>query len=137
MSKEIYKEYFNDWINAADEEEQIAVNKNYIWGGRTIADNNEMGSCDESCFFGLVTENLLQLKRKPKTQMINGHEVVAPKYGTPTEALEFVFVFDPANGCTKSYRSRIEWRTNFRFGYFENEKDAIAYANALRENKND
>ncbi len=138
MSKEIYKEYFNDWIKAVGEEKQIAVNKNYIWGGRTIAEHNEMSSSDEDCFLGLVTNNLLQLKRKPKTQMINGHEVVAPRYDLPAQKTEMFYLdFAEKDGVINETYNELLHPYIHLFGWFDNIDDAIAYTNAHRENKND
>ena len=72
-----------------------------------------------------------------KTQMINGREVVAPRYDYDYLIKNNIWVFNPlsiggvANLIVKfNNLGGVE-----KFGWFDNERNALAYANALRESK--
>ena len=88
--------------------------------------------------FGMFT-------RKPKTQMINGHEVVAPRYDIPSSNSTLLIFHPVAEDGLKvitgeSYQ-KCDWH-KFGFGYFIYDSDedyeiAKEYANAHKENKNE
>ena len=116
----------------------------YKWSGSEIISGDELlnrrnlKSCD---FIELYGENVSFIRRKPKTQMINGHEVVAPRYDIPPKDEHCFWVCSSYLSGFGSYDSgslsKSEKEALAINGWFDNEKDATAYANAHRENKNE
>ena len=70
--------------------------------------------------------------------MINGHEVFSPIYDSAKNG-EIIYVFFPftENGIKSVTYSPNMIFTCRKFGFFYDKEDAIAYANAHRENKNE
>ncbi len=130
----IYKEYLDRWINAADEEKQAEINKSYIWSRATIFDYNKMHDRDGDCLFGLTFSNLAVFTRASKTQMINGHEVVAPRHDIPSKGKAFYLDFASSERfawyASKTLSERVAYllATN---GWFDKEADVVTFANAI------
>ena len=149
MSKEIYKEYLEKfWIECKNSEERRQLNNmyHYKWSGSEIISGDELlnrrnlKSCD---FIELYGENVSFIRRKPKTQMINGHEVVAPRYDLPERDAQCFWINSIASTtsgyakCSALSLAEHEKLSLSENGWFDNEKDVIAYVNAHRENKNE
>lgn len=129
MSKEIYKEYFN-----------IEIEKGFK-GNDYLYDNKELTDVDSWLNGLFVPEDFNLFTRKPKTQMINGHEVVAPRYDLPERDAQCFWINSIASAtsgyakCSALSLAEHEKLSLSENGWFDNEKDVIAYANAHRENK--
>lgn len=132
MSKEIYKEYVNKWIDEEDRLKKCEINDLYLFCGHPIRVNAKEDLLVIAYDFERVT-------RKPKTQMINGHEVVAPRYYEPKVG-DTVYTHNPwhRDGVNETEVANYHKISNIaKGGWFDNKEDALAYANAHRENKND
>ena len=123
--KKTYLEYVNDNLYGGSEADQ------FHYDGLPLSEN--------SAFYcnGLFVPKALELfTRAPKTQLINGHEVVAPRYDEPDKGVDIFYLdFGQDDGIYKdAYNQMLNTKIQ-AFGWFDNKPDAIAYANAHRENK--
>lgn len=144
--KEIYKEYCDVIINALDsniekERENIKnINKQYLYGTRSIYDHLNLSESDPCGFFEIMDLTEIELfARAPKTQMINGHKVVAPRYDIPTFG-DMCFWLRCANkeGFAQHNAESlmlVEREALAINGWFDNKSDIIEYAKAHRESK--
>ena len=87
-----------------------------------------------------IAGNYESFTRKPKTQMINGYEVVAPRYDEPTNKDEPMFILYALDLCgfTAVFwhgLDAIKREAILKNGWFDNSDDAENYANAHREGK--
>lgn len=133
MSKEIYREYVNKWIDADDILEQREVNDLYLFCGEPIRVNTKEDLLVISSGFDRVT-------RKPRTQMINEHEVVAPRYDEPTNKEEPMFILYALELCgfTDVFWYGLDTTKReaiLKNGWFDNSDDAENYEKARRENE--
>lgn len=139
MSKEIYKEYVNKYFfECKSEKDRIELNQQYLYEYSDFSSSFAIRNDSQypSAFVDLHCSNYESVKRKPKTQMINGHEVVAPIYDSAKNG-EIIYVFYPfkENGIKSVVYSPNMIFTCKKFGFFYDKERAIAYANAHRENK--
>lgn len=137
MSKEIYKKYLCEWVDAENLDEMAEVNRAYLYDGVSLF-NKLTGEDKQSHYMAVINDVYELFTRKPKTQMINGHEVVAPRYDEPEHRMDIIVMncfsengIEIINFSAKTMKAVTIW------GWFstDNEDDAIAYANAHRENK--
>jgi len=144
--KEIYKEYVNKYFfgDCKNDSQLQELNGQYL----ILWDENEgstrgvdylrrkgYGGYD---FIKLKEVEFKYISRAPKTQLINGHEVVAPRYDDDYLTKNNIWVFSPLSiGGVANFIVKINNLGGVeKFGWFDNEKYAIAYANAHRERIN-
>lgn len=134
MSKEIYKEYVNGRIDGLEDDSE------YLYEGKPLHESEHF--IHRRSFMLIPSMYYDSFTRKPKTQMINGHEVWAPRYDVPTNTSEPMFIlapleihgFDDVFWCDLD---SIKREGVLRNGWFDNSDNVENYANAHRENKND
>ena len=142
MSKEIYKEYVNKYFfECESEKDRIEVNRQYLYCYGDFSGSFAIYHSEHPyVFVDLHNSDYECVKRKPKTQIINGHEVVAPRYDMPEHREDIIVMnFFSENGIEVIDFSEKTMRAVTSWGWFsaDNTKDAIAYANAHKDNKND
>ena len=126
--KEIYLEYVNRELNSPHE-----VIEEYFYYGKPISESDEfLNGLFVPCNFDGFTRAL-------KTQMINGHEVIAPRYDMPQrDDMCFWLKYTNKEGFAQ-YDAQslmpVEREALSINGWFDKKENVIAYANALRENK--
>ena len=143
--KEIYKEYVNKyWFDCKHDQDREELNNQYLfqWTNtefKTGGSYLEVEEKDKSDFIELKGIQFQFIKRAPKTQMINGHEVVAPRYDMPSGGGECHYMnFMQIDGVQSVAVERMGPTSKglaSKFGWFDSHRGAIAYANAHRESK--
>ena len=143
--KEIYKEYVNKYFfECKNCSERGELHERYLFvesdGLKMTFNelNRESAEVGRSDFVILLNSDFNNITRAPKTQWINGHEVVAPRYDDDfTEAFWVLNGYNEKGvGCLISSSYNREKLKGIAInGWFDNEDDAIAYANAHRESK--
>ena len=137
--KKLHREYFNEWVDA---DNKAAVNNSWIAvigeNERTFSESLHLRGYNENCSLIISSESII--KRKPKTQMINGHEVVAPRYDDDPMFEGKYFWYDPTQNRSFSCKEAelitdCERGNLARNGWFEYVDDVEAYAKAHRESK--
>jgi len=125
--KKLLTEYYTECANCETYPNVKSINEKW----ERYKCNNE-GWCSAN-IDSVWTNVIYGIRRKPKTQIINGHEVVAPRYDKPNSG-QPIYLYYP---LYKEGVLHTDHTDNTDFGWFENKSDAIAYANAHKENKND
>ena len=125
--KEIYLEYIAKQLH-----EERAF-KYYLYK------DEPLDNIDEWLNGIFVPVNFGRFTRAPKTQMINGHEVIAPMHDMP-KSEDYCYWLDfSADSGVCSYDagslSESEKQSLSINGWFDNKENAIAYAKAHRESK--
>ena len=142
--KEIYKDYVNKyWFDCKHDQDREELNNQYLfqWTNtefKTGGSYLEVEEKDKSDFIELKGIQFQFIKRAPKTQMINGHKVVAPRYDDDFTLEVFALDFIEESGVFQRTRGSLTLANKSGLklnGWFGNEKHAIAYANAHRESK--
>ena len=139
--EEIYLEYIGKFLKIRNlpREDRVQLNKEYRFEGESCYEFKAMRTEDCADFINLASCTYLDsFKRAPKTQMINGHEVVAPRYDSIMNCTNneiFVFSSSEKNGvCRLNINlDNTSYRSNF--GWFNAYDVCLAYANAHRESK--
>jgi hypothetical protein len=138
MSKELYKEYVNKWIDADSWAKKEEVNDQFLTGIKTLSDEMEYGECDRCDLYSITNLKFAGFTRAPKKHNINGHEVIAPRYDSDFTP-EFWVIDASMDGCVNYLRStELQQETIFNLvnnGWFDNSKSALAYTKALLGSK--
>ena len=136
--KDFYAEYCINHIKCESREARLLINEQYIFSSQqTIKEALKgLGFQDWELISLSTNIEIETFKRAPKTQMINGHKVVAPRYDEPDKGVDIFYLdFGQDDGIYKdAYNQMLNTKIQ-AFGWFDNKPDAIAYANAHRENK--
>ena len=134
--KKLLTEYYTECANCETYPNVKSINEKW----ERYKCNNE-GWCSAN-IDSVWTNVIYGIRRKPKTQIINGHEVVAPRYDKPTNSCDVVYWVFPLEQC--GFRSCdfaslcISERDALMInGYYTSKEDASAFIKALRDNKND
>ena len=136
--KEIYKEYLCKWVDAENLNEMVKINESYVFDGRNMVEHL---AADKFCNYSMAVINDVDdsFKRAPKTQMINGRKVVAPRYDMPKTGeqcywlnLGYTQGFQTYDAESMSYKEKRVLKLN---GWFDNENNIVAHVNAHRESK--
>lgn len=144
MSNEIYKEYVNKYFfgDCKNDSQLQELNGQYLilWdeneGSISGVDYLRRKGYGGYGFIKLTEVEFKYISRAPKTQMINGHKVVAPRYDMP-ESPCYMFYLDASesDGLKRCWSDSNESQYLFDNGWYSTKPDAIAYANAHRESK--
>jgi len=143
MSNEIYSEYVvKYWVEEKTQKQRIRLNQKYTFGAgnRSITGICSDQKKEAGAFFEVRTSEINSFKRAPKTQMINGHKVVAPRYDEPENSGDIAYWLNPTfREGIQSYNweslNKSEREALMVNGYHTSKENIIAYANAHRENK--
>jgi len=145
--KEIYKDYVNKyWFDCNHDQDREELNNQYLfqWTNtefKTGGSYLEVEEKDKSDFIELKGIQFQFIKRAPKTQMINGNKVVAPRYDMPTLGdMCFWLKYTNKEGFAQYDAESlmpVEREALAINGWFDSKPDIIAYANAHRENNNE
>ena len=124
--KEIWKEYLDNALYGRKTKEE------YLYFGKTLD--------KQDCWLNgvFVPKNFERFKRAPKTQIINGHEVVAPRYDSITNCTNdeiCVFSSSEEDGVCQLNINIDNTSYCSSFGWFDSYGVCLAYANAHREDK--
>lgn len=89
--------------------------------------------------YSIASLNCAGFKRVPKKHNINGHEVIAPRYDMPKVGDQCYWInlcytqrFATYDAESLNEKERIVLTNN---GWFDNEKDIVAYTKALLGSK--
>lgn len=139
MSKELYKEYVSDWVNADSWDKREKINDLYLIDFRTLSYELECRGNDRCDMYSIASLNCAGFTRVPKKHNINGHEVIAPRFDMPKSGRQCYWVdfmiprtFQTCAASSLTNNERIILVNN---GWFDNKKDIVAYTKALLGSK--
>ena len=130
--KAIYKEYVNKWIDCQSHEQRHRLNECYCFEGKRVDQFNEGTEFTMLVVDGLYSE----FTRAPKMQIINGAEVVAPRYDEPDNDEVNMFYYAPLSAlgyCDIEFGDLVKPQNLTLLGWFDNAADALAYAQAHKQ----
>lgn len=137
--QKMYLQYFTEWNEAETPEDKAIVNQGWFIGKGGYCFSKVLVDCNLGAGDLFPIESDEEIARKQKTQIINGHEVIAPRYDEPSDRF-FMFSAISENGIAYIKHNSIDDRLRMvikKYGWFDNESDAIAYAKAHEGIKNE
>ena len=133
--KETNLEYFTEWNNAETSEDKIRVNSSWV----AVEYNDTLDDMSNAALYNLAPDEVI--KRKRKTIVINGVEVVAPRYDNPRfdEGCYWINPFYSIGFyCKKASELNITTLNNLtQNGWFDSEDDIREFLAAIKGNTNE